>query len=369
MAVYIKAVLELTLRNGRFSATFARTTCIRKESTKASKLVYSEYGEASKVVRQESESLRIQKDHEITVRMLAAPVNPSDINTIQGVYPIKPKLPSVPGNEGVGEVISVGNNVKNFTPGDRVIPRYNAWGTWRTHAVCEATEMMKVSQNIGIIEAATLSVNPCTAYRMLQDFVQLSSGDTIMQNGANSAAGQYVIQLCRVWGINSVNVVRNRDNIEELKCYLADLGATHVLIEEELRTTELFKAQGVQKPKLLLNCVGGKNAQDCLRHLFKGGVMVTYGGMSRQPVTIPTSAFIFKDINAHGFWITQWNKDHDRSPEQEEMLQDITCMYEADLLKPPIHKLVPFNNYQEALENTINPKGFSGVKYILDFQC
>ena len=77
--------------------------------------------------------------------MLAAPVNPADINTIQGVYPIKPKLPSIPGNEGVAEVVSVGSDVKELKVGDRVLPRASAWGTWRTHALCDANEMVKVS--------------------------------------------------------------------------------------------------------------------------------------------------------------------------------------------------------------------------------
>ncbi len=43
--------------------------------------------------------------------MLQAPINPSDINTIEGKYPIKPPLPAVPGNEGVGVVREVGSEV------------------------------------------------------------------------------------------------------------------------------------------------------------------------------------------------------------------------------------------------------------------
>jgi trans-2-enoyl-CoA reductase len=85
--------------------------------------------------------------------MLAAPINPADINTIQGVYAVKPPLPSIPGNEGVGEVISVGTKVTGLKKGDRVLPRANAWGTWRTHAVCDAKEMMKVSCSCNITSA------------------------------------------------------------------------------------------------------------------------------------------------------------------------------------------------------------------------
>ncbi|XP_069668994.1 enoyl-[acyl-carrier-protein] reductase, mitochondrial [Periplaneta americana] len=345
-----------------------RLQFVRCQSIMAKKLVYSEYGDAMKVVRQEKETLTAPKDNEILVQMLAAPINPADINTIQGVYPVKPQLPSIPGNEGVGEVVAVGCGVSNLKTGDKVMPRGIAWGTWRTHGICEAKEMVKVPDNIGIVEAATVTVNPCTAYRMLRDFVSLKSGDTVLQNGANSAAGQNVIQMCRAWGLTSVNVVRNRENLDELKKYLTSLGASHILTEEELRTTDIFKKSVVPKPKLLLNCVGGKNALECLRHLDKGGIMVTYGGMSREPVTVPTSALIFKDVVVRGFWMTQWSKDHMGSAEQSQMFSDIWDMYKEGQLKPPAHKLIPFSQYKEALQNTMNPKGFTGLKYVFDFQ-
>jgi trans-2-enoyl-CoA reductase len=134
------------------------------------------------------------------------------------------------------------------------------------------------------------------------------------------------------------------------------------------RTTELFKKSVVPKPKLALNCVGGKNALECLRHLDKGGVMVTYGGMSREPVMVPTSALIFKDISVCGLWMTRWSIDHAGTAEQMEMFQDISNMYAEGSLKAPVHKLIPFSNYKEGLENTMTLGGFTGLKYIFDFQ-
>lgn len=85
------------------------------------------------------------------------------------------------------------------------------------------------------VEAAGLTSNPCTAYRMLKDFVSLQSGDVVIQNGGNSACGQNVIQLCRINNFISVNIVRERPNIEELKSYLKSIGANYVFTEEELR--------------------------------------------------------------------------------------------------------------------------------------
>uniref|UniRef100_A0A7R9JT01 Enoyl-[acyl-carrier-protein] reductase, mitochondrial n=1 Tax=Timema genevievae TaxID=629358 RepID=A0A7R9JT01_TIMGE len=293
----------------------------------------------------------------VLVRMLAAPLNPADINTIQGVYPAKPPLPAVPGNEGVGEILSVGSDVKNLHPGDHVIPKEaSAWGTWRSHAVSDAQRLFKIPKEIGVVEAATMSVNPSTAYRMLKDFVQLSAGDTVIQNGANSAAGQNVIQLCKVWGLISVNIVRDRPNIDELKIFLKNLGATHILTEQELSKTDIFKSKAVSKAKLALNCVGGKSAVEILRQLDHKGVMVTYGGMSREPVTLPTSALIFKDISARGFWMSRWTKEHQGTQEQEIMQRDIAQLLIDGKLRAPVHKLLPLRLYQEAIKNTLNAK-------------
>lgn len=155
-----------------------------------------------------------------------------------------------------------------------------------------------------------LNVNPCTAYRMLKDFVKLKPGDTVIQNGGNSAVGQLVIQLCKAWNYKSVNIVRDRQDIMNLKDHLKSLGATEVLTETELRTTTLFKSKQLPAPKLALNCIGGQNALEVLRHLAHSGTLVTYGGMSREPFSVPTAALIFKVFYSYHFLYTQWLIDY-----------------------------------------------------------
>lgn len=272
------------------------------------------------------------------------------------------------GKEGVGEILEVGQNVKNLSPGDRVVHLTTEPGTWRTHGIFGENELFKVPKELGLAEAATFTVNPCTAYRMIKDFRTLKPGDTLIQNGANSACGQNVIQLCKAWGINSVNIVRNRPDINKLKEYLTELGATCVLTEEEIRSTDIFKTGKFQRPLLALNCVGGKSALEILRHLGLRGAMVTYGGMSRDPVTVPTSAFIFKDISTHGYWMTRWSKENAESVARTEMFEDIIQLMLSKNIHAPAHEFVKFDNYKNALMNTLSIQGFAGKKYILDFE-
>ncbi|KAL1117686.1 hypothetical protein AAG570_004001 [Ranatra chinensis] len=337
-------------------------------SVKAKKLVFHEFGDPPKVVKFEEEVVPEPKPDEVLIEMLVASINPADINIVQGVYPIKPRLPGVPGNEGVGKVLSVGRNVKSLCVGDRVMPNTENLGTWRSHGVFKETSLMKVRDDIPLVEQSATHSNGATAYRMLKDFVALKEGDVVLQNGANSAAGQHVVQLCHIWGYKSVNIVRDRPNIAELKSYLTGLGATHVLTEEEFRKTELFKSGDVPQPKLALNCVGGKSSTELIRKLAPKGIMVTYGGMSREPVIVPTAMFIFKDIEARGFWITRWTNENRDSEERKTMLCELMDLIKENKLVAPTHKLVPISEYTEVLSDTVNPKGLRGMKYLFDFR-
>lgn len=63
------------------------------------------------------------------VKMVMAPINPADINMIEGVYPIRPTLPAIGGNEGVAQILQVGKSVKGLTVNDMVIPSKPGFGT------------------------------------------------------------------------------------------------------------------------------------------------------------------------------------------------------------------------------------------------
>lgn len=104
-------------------------------------VVYDEHGPPDAVCKiKELPGVPI-KDNYVCVKMLAAPINPSDINRIQGVYPVRPEMPAVCGLEGVGEVLSVGSSVKGLKPGDWVIPFPPSSGTWQTYVVKEQSSV------------------------------------------------------------------------------------------------------------------------------------------------------------------------------------------------------------------------------------
>lgn len=328
-------------------------------------LRYNKHGDPSQVVHLEKVELGPVGANEVLVKMLAAPINPSDINMIQGTYAILPDLPATGGNEGVGEVIEVGHQVKTLKPGDWCIPKDAGLGTWRTAVVLSEDDLLAIPNNIPLLAAATLGVNPCTAYRMLSDFEDLKPGDTVIQNAANSGVGQAVIQIAAARGITTINVIRDRPEFSQLSDRLKAIGATHVIKEETLRKPEmkeLFKTH--PKPKLALNGVSGKSATELLRHLQVGGSMVTYGGMSKQPVTVPVSALIFKDVKVRGFWVTQWKRDNsDDSSAFRAMLDDLCSLIQQEKVTAPACNKVQLVDYHKALDGAM--QSFTSAKHVL----
>src|SRR6266513_4510568 len=166
--------------------------------------------------------------NEAVVEMRAAPINPADLNAIEGKYPIRSPLPATPGFEGAGIVAELGPNGKNIEIGTLVILPHNL-GTWREAVAVKADQLIAVPPEIEPVQAAMLKINPMTAWRLLHDYVELKRGDWLIQNAANSAAGRAVIQIAHDLGYKTVNVVRRPELIDELRAEGGDV----VLIDDE----------------------------------------------------------------------------------------------------------------------------------------
>ncbi|PRW50861.1 putative trans-2-enoyl- mitochondrial [Chlorella sorokiniana] len=312
-------------------------------------LMFSEHGVPEKVLRLEPEQLPALGDHEVLVNVLAAPINPSDINTIEGKYPLRPELPGVPGHEGVGVVEAVGPKVTRMRPGDRVVPIEHGQGTWRSHGVFNEQHWYKIPKDLPIAAAATMVVNPPTAVRLLEEFVPLEAGDTLVQNGATSAVGRYIIQLAKSRGVNTINIIRDRPDRAEVEADLKDLGATVVTTSNEIKAA--LKDSRLPKPKLALDCVSGDAAAACAKVLVNGGTMVTYGAMSQQPLTVPPGLLIFNDIRLRGFWLTGgYAKMKDGWRAKEDLVDRVVALFRTKVFRPGAVAAFDLEQWEEAMK-------------------
>jgi trans-2-enoyl-CoA reductase len=321
--------------------------------------VYETHGNPAEVLRVAEFPLPAPQSNEVVVKMKAAPINPADLNSIEGKYPIKAALPATPGMEGAGIVIEVGTAVRDLKVGDQVILPHS-FGTWREIAVIAAEKLVAAPIEIDPIQAAMLKVNPITAWRMIHDFVSLRPGDWLIQNAANSGAGQCVIQIARELGFKTVNVVRRAELVDELR----SLGGDVVLVDGKNLRDEVAATTGKAPVRLALNAVGGENALRVAKCLASDGTTVTYGAMSLQPLCVPNGMFIFKNLRFTGFWVNKWYDG--ATPEQRaETFGPLFDMAKRGLLRTKVEATYSLAEAQAAIAHASQNKRGGKIVFTL----
>jgi trans-2-enoyl-CoA reductase len=292
--------------------------------------------------------------------MLAAPINPADLNVIEGTYGELPPLPATIGNEGCGEILALGVGVENLRIGQKVLPL--AFGTWSRELVLPAKNAIPLPDDIDIHQAAMLTVNPATAWRLLHDFASLQPGDWIAQNAANSGVGRAVIQLARHLGLRTLNVVRRPELLDELRV----LGADVVVTEETELRREAHQLCGGALPKLGLNAVGGASALNIANALAPGSPHVTIGAMARQPLKIPNGLLIFQNLAFRGFWLRRW-KENAPAAEIQSTYSTLADLLHRGILHTPIQQILPLSEVPAGLAAAMQDKRTG--KILLDLQA
>ena len=313
-------------------------------------VVYERHGKPAEVLQVKTEPWPKPTAAEAVVAMRAAPIYPADINAIEGKYPARREVPAVPGFEGAGVVVEVGSNVSTIRKGALVILPHNI-GTWREAVAVKASDLVAVPPEIEPVYAAMLKINPMTAWRLLHDYVDLSRGDWVIQNAANSAAGRAVIQIARELGFKTINVVRRTELIDELR---AD-GGDVVLVDGEKLRDEVMAATGGAPIRLGLNSVGGDSALRLSNCLAFGGTLVSFGAMSLQPLKIPTGLLIFKDLRFRGIWINHWY-DNATMAERMAAFNSLFDMAKRGLLKTKIEKTYSIDEAKDAVTHAMQAK-------------
>jgi len=296
----------------------------------------------SKPLWEEIPSLPLPADS-LRLQVLASPINPADLNVIEGKYGRLPQLPATLGLEGVGRVSEVGSAVTNFTVGDLVLPTTGS--LWAEQAVLPAGRAVKILGNPDPLQAAMLKVNPPTAYGMLTHFARLEPGDWIVQNAANSGVGRCVIQIARLMGVRTLNVCRRPELIDEL----TQLGGDLCVLEDSD-----LPAHGIEA-KLAFNSVGGTSALNLMNILAPGGTHITYGAMARTGLKIPNGPLIFKDLRFRGFWVTRWLEALPY-PELQQLVNQLAQWIEAGKLVQPIDTVFRPEQIDEALARAAQEK-------------
>jgi NADPH:quinone reductase-like Zn-dependent oxidoreductase len=289
--------------------------------------------------------------NEVLVAMEYSPINPSDLLVARGAYPLRPELPSVIGNEGVGRVVAVGPGVTSVAVGDRVLPPRSSW-VWRERMVVPADGLFSLPRGADPKQLAMLAINPPTASLLLSDYVDLNRGDFVAQNAANSGVGRWVIAFAKARGLRTVNIVRRPELVTDLQAAGGDL----VLVDGPEVIQEIKKAVGGQRIPLAIDGVGGPATGVLASVLGPGGTLVAYAPMSASPMVLNPLTLIFTPITVTGFFMghAQWE---DKIPATIKEAAKLV----AEGVKVPIASVYRLSEIKMAVEHALR-----GGKVLLD---
>jgi trans-2-enoyl-CoA reductase len=308
---------------------------------------YSQIGNPADVLEVKTEISQKLKSGEVRVKVLAAPINPSDLLQIAGMYGVKAQLPARPGSEGVGRVTEISAGVKTLKEGQLVL--LASGNTWAEELVGPAAGFLPLPDlgpiGADVIEQLAMSaVNPLTALLMLTSFEDIKEGQWIAQSAANSAVGGYVIQLAKQRGIKTVNIVRREGLADDLMAKGADV----VLIDGPDLAKQIADATGNAPIMLALDPVGGDTYGRLADSLGYGGTLVTYGVLSGKPATLNTGKVIFNDTRLRGFWLYKWYQTATMQEKQEAFGQVIPLIVNGTL-KADIDSRYSVDEIQQAV--------------------
>ncbi len=283
---------------------------------------------------------------QVLVRNHAIGVNFIDIYFRGGAYPA-PSLPFTPGNEGAGEIATIGKGVTGFKLGDRVAYATNL-GAYAGERLIAADRLVKLPKSISFETAAAMMLKGLTAQYLLRRTFRVKAGNTILVHAAAGGVGLILCQWAKALGATVIGTVGSPEKAKLAK----KAGAKHTILYREADFAARVKE--ITKGKLcdvVYDGVGKSTfpaSLDCLRPL---GMFVSFGSASGQ-----IEGFNLGLLSAKGSLFATRPSLHNYSAKRadlEKMARDLFRVVASGAVKIPLHRSEPLDgvvNVHRALE-------------------
>ncbi|MFZ1410745.1 MAG: zinc-dependent alcohol dehydrogenase family protein [Micropruina sp.] len=320
-------------------------------------IVFDRFGPPAEVLSVRDVPTPVPGRGEVLVRMLASPLNPSDLLYVAGEYGSRrPQLPATPGFEGVGVVeASGGGGLGWLRRGQRVAVFNDGIGNWAEYTVVKALQVIPVPAQLPDEQAATMLVNPATALAMTRAVLRVPSGEWLLQSAAGGELGKMVVRLGHRYGFRTIGVVRRREQVDEL----TRLGANAVVVEGDGAIDEQVRALtgGLGVP-YAIDAVGGTTGSAVISSLADRGRCLVYGGLAAQPVVVDPARLVFGAITVEGFYLPHWLRRRPL-PAQLRHLSRVARLIQAGTLHTHVAARYPLSQITDAVQHATS-KGKGG---------
>jgi len=279
---------------------------------------------------------------EVLISVKAAGVNRPDVLQREGKYPMPKGVTPIPGLEVAGIITAIGKNVTSFSVGDKVCALTNGGGYAEFYAV-PYTQVLPIPSTISFVEAAAIPETFFTVWANLFDRGNASQKDTVLIHGGASGIGTTALTLCKALGINAISTVGSDDKVDALKAFGTIINYKKLDFENEILS--ITKGEGVD---VILDIVGAPYFNRNLNILKKDGRLVIIGYMGGRVVeNFDLQQLMLKRLIVTGTTMRS------RTAEEKQLIANglianVWPLIEANLCKPLIYKVFPFENVKEA---------------------
>jgi putative PIG3 family NAD(P)H quinone oxidoreductase len=282
----------------------------------------------------------------IRVRVRAAGLNRADLLQARGLYPAPPGFPAdIPGLEYAGEVLELGEGVRRFRPGDRVMG-ITAGGAFAAQVCVPQDAALPVPSFMSFVEAAALPEAYLTAFDALVLQGGLQRGESALILSAASGVGTAAVQIAREWGAISIGTSRSMDKVGRLK----ELGLTHALeVREPGELVEKIKAVSPRGIDVAIDLLGGPYALPVLKSMAPRGRVLQVGLLAGGQASVELNVLMYKRLRWMGTVLRSrpWEEKAILTRAAEAQLLPL---WEQGRAKPVVDTVFPFGEVSRAFD-------------------
>lgn len=304
-------------------------------------LICEEYGSAELLVIAEWELPELKSD-EVCIDVRAAGINFPDSLMIAGKYQVKPPLPFVPGGECAGVISAVGDKVKDFKVGDRVIAM-PGMAAFAEKVNVKEHLLVPMPDKLSFEQAAGFCITYATSYYALKQRAAIKEGETLVVLGAAGGVGVTAIQLGKAMGARVIACASTDKKLEFCKMVGADELINYSTENLKERIKELTNGRGAD---VIFDPVGGDFTEEAYRSIAWSGRYLVIGFASGDIPRLPMNLPLLKAGDIMGIFWGSWAQ---RDPEANlRNFAELLQMVEEGKLNPLTTEIYPFEEYVQA---------------------
>ena len=297
---------------------------------------------------------------EVVIAVKACGVNFFDALIVQGKYQSRPPLPFSPGGEVSGVISALGEGVKGFEPGMRVLA-FVGHGGYAEEIATDAANVVALPAQMDFVTAAAFPITYATSYHALKDRGQLRSGDTLLVLGAAGGVGLAAVEIGKIMGARVIAAASSEAKLALAREHGADALINYGASDLRERIREETAGRGVD---VVYDPVGGAYAEPALRSLAPGGRYLVIGFASGEIPRIALNLLLLKVVSLVGVF---WGAFAKAQPQRNAAhMAELLAWYTQGRLRPHVSATFPLARYREALDAVTQRKALGKVVLVME---